>query len=755
MSVKKTNNGIRGGILSGDSHSDPSGGIKAIVTDDNNRPVLVENGEAIINASAVKKYHEVLSEINQSTGGRPIQAPVTLKSGGNVGKRNLMYIGEVGGIKLSKKDLLSEFISNFDNKKRFEISDKGMKIVADFDNILKQVLIKEDIVSIPLSGVVKHDKLFKAYPEFKSIPVNFIYTKLPIKAFVRVQPKENKIYLFFNIQQHEKHGNRNPSGGFGLRRHSRQRIYIPQFAHELQHLGQIREGFGGGSSPIRERNRILQEAGIDPRTATEDERNSVMALANENYVRQLGEIEAKDVERRLNLTNAQRKITPPSILLKSKGYPIVSIPEPLDWDALAEGGNIGKSTKKTMEKSKSVVELTTSNVTSILNWYALEGQGNWGGWTHYPALPVKASYDSFDTCHLRITLDKIVSFGGQEFNCITTCRRVPGKKLICISISELVHICKSQGVKFANEFMTFDKAQEISAANLNDAKETVNRFEEMSTYKWQEPRVRQQIEDELNNIVVNKIPGSPIPEFIEAYPITITNYTGKEQATFMVNLSLKHKNSKKTAGTYSASPVNVEDAVTKFTNERVANYSDNLAYHKATLAKKQTETGREFFTERAKPGGDHAGFAKGGNIGKPEFDKECYDDVTLIDPEDTKPKNLNHVYIVKPHLIQDGDQENDFIVEGTRIHSLSGDKHVAWEVTGFKSNGILLKHVPHSLLDDERPSKEVTFDQLKTMFENRTISIGLIQEGDVQALNHCVKAVKQCIQHIQSQSKND
>lgn len=109
----------------------------------------------------------------------------------------------------------------------------------------------------------------------------------------------------------------------------------------------------------------------------------------------------------------------------------------------------------------------------------------------------------------------------------------------------------------------------------------------MSTYEFQEPKVRAQIESALSNVVVSKVAGSPIAERIEGYELVITNYCEKEQATFIVDLTLKSKNSRKTAGTYTASNVNIEEAVTRFTNERVAAYSANLARHRATLTKMQ------------------------------------------------------------------------------------------------------------------------------------------------------------------------
>lgn len=53
------------------------GGIKAVVTDANNRPVELEGGEVIINKEASKKHWKELSRINQSAGnGVPIDKPI-------------------------------------------------------------------------------------------------------------------------------------------------------------------------------------------------------------------------------------------------------------------------------------------------------------------------------------------------------------------------------------------------------------------------------------------------------------------------------------------------------------------------------------------------------------------------------------------------------------------------------------------------------------------------------------------------------
>lgn len=71
----KTANGKKGGLLKGNSHA--NGGIKAVVTDDGNRPVELEGEEAIVNKKSMrdqKRYRvegtprQIVSAINSLNG---------------------------------------------------------------------------------------------------------------------------------------------------------------------------------------------------------------------------------------------------------------------------------------------------------------------------------------------------------------------------------------------------------------------------------------------------------------------------------------------------------------------------------------------------------------------------------------------------------------------------------------------------------------------------------------------------------------
>ncbi len=94
--MKQTSDGLQGGMLKGDPHSAPSGGIDAVVVTDNNKPVKLEGDEVIINKKSVKDPEvktlrgtnkEILSQINTQDGnGVPI-----LEEGGeiNVASKNI------------------------------------------------------------------------------------------------------------------------------------------------------------------------------------------------------------------------------------------------------------------------------------------------------------------------------------------------------------------------------------------------------------------------------------------------------------------------------------------------------------------------------------------------------------------------------------------------------------------------------------------------------------------------------------------
>jgi hypothetical protein len=101
---------------------------------------------------------------------------------------------------------------------------------------------------------------------------------------------------------------------------------------------------------------------------------------------------------------------------------------------------------------------------------------------------------------------------------------------------------------------------------------------------------------------------------------------------------------------------------------------------------------------------------------------------------------------IKSCLLADGDNENDFVVEGTKIYNKEGAEE--WQIIGFHKTGIVLKHNPKSKLTNEKGFKEVSFDEFKDMFSKNQISITGINNGDLGKLNVCIKAIVGCMDKI-------
>jgi hypothetical protein len=83
--------------------------------------------------------------------------------------------------------------------------------------------------------------------------------------------------------------------------------------------------------------------------------------------------------------------------------------------------------------------LSKENAKKIIDWYDLEGMHNWGGWGRYPDISIRASYNSFEDCHCRITFAEIITLEdeSENFDTIADSRINPGENRGYILISEL------------------------------------------------------------------------------------------------------------------------------------------------------------------------------------------------------------------------------------------------------------------------------------------------------------------------------
>lgn len=110
-----TNDGTKGGYFYGDSHQDPSNGISAIV--DNDRPILVEGNEVIINKKTVQSEKvltvkgtpkEILSTLNQmdgngvAIGDEEAEILAKYRTGGKIGEPQNKEIERLKNLPYSK-----------------------------------------------------------------------------------------------------------------------------------------------------------------------------------------------------------------------------------------------------------------------------------------------------------------------------------------------------------------------------------------------------------------------------------------------------------------------------------------------------------------------------------------------------------------------------------------------------------------------------------------------------------------------------
>lgn len=110
-----------------------------------------------------------------------------------------------------------------------------------------------------------------------------------------------------------------------------------------------------------------------------------------------------------------------------------------------------------------------------------------------------------------------------------------------------------------------------------------------------------------------------------------------------------------------------------------------------------------------------------------------------------KKKEIKMNKSVKELLLSDGDNENDYIVEGTKITTGEGPAQDTWEIVTLTSENITVKHLPKSSLGSSAGERTITYDQLREDFTKNAIQISGINSGDTRCLNLCIKAIKQAL----------
>lgn len=231
--------------------------------------------------------------------------PKKYKDGGILEKRNLTYIGEVGGHNLDI-DKNSGFINVYDGKKRYELSDNDIALLLDFDDAKNHCLNNKNTVFTTIIGkVIKHDLLFKAYPEIKDIKFSFYYNENK-KQYATYYQDENKILYNFYGEEIYLRG-RDTSRRTRLQVDSELRAKV--LLHEIQHFIQRIETMAKGSSIFRE---LRELCGFDNRCNRMEDvpidlQNLYLGEATRRYNMSAGELEANDTMNRINLTDEERK----------------------------------------------------------------------------------------------------------------------------------------------------------------------------------------------------------------------------------------------------------------------------------------------------------------------------------------------------------------------------------------------------------------------------------------------------------------
>ena len=199
------------------------------------------------------------------------------------------------------------WFKGYDSKWRFEISDKDFDIdkesefVRYLNIITKSEKTKEEAKEffslsmkyfddyfnskITLDKLIKHDLLFKAYPELKNCKLAFTPEKIGYNG--GYTPKSKTITL--------------PTNRLGDLKELKSTLI-----HEIQHAVQEIEGFTKGASGV-----YWEERKYNGEVFLDKDGNEISSW--DLYLRTAGEIEARDAASRIDKTDKERKNTRPDI----------------------------------------------------------------------------------------------------------------------------------------------------------------------------------------------------------------------------------------------------------------------------------------------------------------------------------------------------------------------------------------------------------------------------------------------------------
>ena len=213
-----------------------------------------------------------------------------------------------------------------DGQWRFEISDDKAKFIAGPNRTPDYKLNR----AAGLSDVIKHDELFEAYPDLKNVLTTTETQNQPQGSYARPQKR-----VYSDFVEEEQIG----------AKASDPETLTDVLLHEIDHAVQFRENFPSGSSGSSAMSDILAEQNAYLKFLSDaiDKRQSQLGIigyraksndpllnelydkydakvgrspsdndVNERYMRSAGEVSARNVETRRNMSAQERIDTPPS-----------------------------------------------------------------------------------------------------------------------------------------------------------------------------------------------------------------------------------------------------------------------------------------------------------------------------------------------------------------------------------------------------------------------------------------------------------
>jgi len=244
------------------------------------------------------------------------------------------------------------YYNTWDKKWRTEIDDSKIRLLISYDQIFSNLHNGEYFY--PYKELINFPELFEKYPDIRDVRIeidNIVDPSIDDHATSGFK-NDNKFYIYLHIN-FAYNGKRQPSIEGDSQKSKR---IIRSINHETQHFLQYRHDFGGASGYMEEYEQIgrdievlraralkinVKDNPIGKRTLNEkaDElASNIEALAKSNYLRHMGEMEARDVDSRLNYTAEQRKSVLP---YSSNIFPyndIITIPASHFRNKTSEGG---------------------------------------------------------------------------------------------------------------------------------------------------------------------------------------------------------------------------------------------------------------------------------------------------------------------------------------------------------------------------------------------------------------------------------